>query len=47
MNLLWLGKQRCQEFPDILGMKRVFPDMPCMNKVYRDKASVHWDLAQT
>ena len=23
-----------------------FPDMPCMKRVYRDKASVHWSAAR-
>ena len=35
------------EFPDIFGMRRVFPDMPCMKRVYRDrKASLHCSTAR-
>ena len=32
-------------FP-LFVLPRRFPDMPCMKRVYRDKASVHWSAAR-
>ena len=30
----------------LVGIRQIFPDMPCMKRVYRDnKASVHWSTA--